>query len=67
MLTLMDGYLGWQDDVKATGRGNKIVRVLNEASGNRYIVQILPYILTENKPAGYVILIQTVDGKRSDK
>ena len=66
-LTLMDGYLGWQDDVKAAGRGNKIVRVLNEASGNRYIVQILPYILTENKPAGYVILIQTVDGKRSDK
>ena len=66
-LTLMDGYLGWQDDVKAAGRGNKIVRVLNEASGNRYIVQILPYILTENKPAGYVILIQTVYGKRSDK
>ena len=65
-LTLMDGYLGWLDDVKEAKKGCRIFRVLDGPPGKRYMVQILPHILSESGPAGYVILIQTIDGQRSD-
>lgn len=65
-LTLMDGYLGWLDDVKAAKKGCRIFRVLDGPPGKRYMVQILPHVLTESGPAGYVILIQTIDRQRSE-
>ena len=65
-LTLMDGYLGWLDDVKEAKKGCRIFRVLDGPPGKRYMVQILPHILSENGSAGYVILIQTIDGQRSE-
>ena len=65
-LTLMDGYLGWLDDVKEAKKGCRIFRVLDGPPGKRYMVQVLPHILSENGPAGYVILIQTIDGQRSE-
>ena len=66
-LTIMNGYLGWQDDVKAARSGRKTFRVLNDVSGKRYFVQILPYFLAEDSPTEYVILIQTINERRSDR
>ncbi len=63
-VNLMDGYLGWRDDVKAAREGQKVMRVVDGKKGSRFIVQILPYGFEDKKPFGYVILIQTVERKR---
>lgn len=63
-VNLMEGYLGWRDDVKAAREGQKVMRVVDGKGGSRFIVQILPYGFEDKKPFGYVILIQTVEKKR---
>ena len=64
-VNLMDGYLGWRDDVKAAKEGEKVMRVVDGKQGSRFIVQILPYGFEDRNMFGYVILIQTVERKRS--
>ena len=64
VVNLMEGYLGWRDDVKAAREGQKVMRVVDGKGGSRFIVQILPYGFEDKKPFGYVILIQTVEKKR---
>ena len=67
-----DGYIEIDQDaivdyiVKEAKKGCRIFRVLDGPPGKRYMVQILPHILSESGPAGYVILIQTIDGLRSE-
>lgn len=63
-MNLMNGYLGWREDVKAAGRGERVLRVVDGQEGSRYVVQLLPYGPEGKKPFGYVIVIQNIQRKR---
>ena len=63
-VSLMEGYLGWRDDVKAAKEGKKVLRVVDGQEKNRYLVQILPHGFDGKRPFGYVILVQTIERKR---
>lgn len=61
---LMNGYLGWREDVKTAGQGERVLRVVDGQEGSRYVVQLLPYGPEGQKPFGYVIVIQNIQRKR---
>lgn len=60
-INIMNGYLGWSDDVKAAEDGEKVFRVINGDGGSRFIIEILPYISGPQELPEYIIAIQKIE------